>query len=311
MDKLSVKEFVERSHHELELSVVAGRDGLETQFINSERIQKLGLALSGYHDYIHSGRIQMVGKSEISFLNQLSPGGREVAVNALDPTAICCFLLTKGLEPPEELVKFADVNLIPVVQTPAVSSRAISLVTEFLQKELAPEITLHGVLLEMYGIGVLLLGESGIGKSECALDLITRGHRLVSDDAVRIKRAAGRLEGAAPELTAEHLEIHGLGILNVRELFGVSSICEKIRIDLCIDLVKWDEIEHIERIGLEMRERVIFEVPTPQFILPVSSGRNLSTLLETAVRVFLLRRSGHDAAQQLVDRHAAMMAESR
>ncbi len=271
-------------------------------------MQKLGLALSGFHDYIHSGRVQMVGKSEISFLAQLSDQDRRKAVDSLRPEDICCILLTTGLQPPIELFEFAETRGVPIVQTPAISSRAISLVTELLQKLLAPEITVHGVLLEMYGIGVLLFGESGIGKSECALDLITRGHRLVSDDAVRLRRAGSRLDGFAPELTAEHLEIHGLGILNVRDLFGVSSICEKIRIDLCIELVKWDEMEHIERIGLEMREKVIFEVPTPQFTLPVSSGRNLSTLLETAVRVFLLRQSGLDAAQQLVERHTEIIS---
>jgi HPr kinase/phosphorylase len=194
------------------------------------------------------------------------------------------------------------------LQTPLVSSKTIGIVTNYLQKRLAPQITVHGVLLEIYGVGVLILGESGIGKSECALDLITRGHRLISDDAVCIKRIGTDLEGRSPDLIREHIEIRGLGILNVRELFGVTSIGKCKQIELCIELIKWSAAGEIERIGLEIGEQDVFGVKIPKVVLPVSSGRNLSTLVETAVRVHLLRAAGYDAAQRLIEKHAAKIA---
>ena len=182
--------------------------------------------------------------------------------------------------------------------------------SEKLQKnELAPQITIHGVLLGIYGIGVLIVGESGIGKSECALDLITRGHSLVSDDAVCIRKIGSRLEGRSPELTFEHIEIRGLGILNIRDLFGVSSVRKCKSIALCIELKKWKDVEEIERVGLEMRQENIFGIEVPKVVLPVSSGRNLSTLVETAVRVHLLQISGGNAARKLIEKHTTKLSE--
>jgi HPr kinase/phosphorylase len=175
---------------------------------------------------------------------------------------------------------------------------------------LAPQTMLHGVLLGMYGLGVFLQGESGIGKSECALDLITRGHHLISDDAVWVKKIGDKLEGRSPELTYEHLEIRGLGIINIRDLFGVSAVGKQIKIDLCIELKKWDELGEIERLGLETKETEIFGVRIPKFVLPVSSGRNVSTLVETAVRVHLLRATGYDAAQKLIKKHMEILSAS-
>lgn len=169
------------------------------------------------------------------------------------------------------------------------------------------QVNLHGVLLEIFGVGILLTGDSGIGKSECALDLIAKGHRLVADDAVKIHRIENLIEGSAPELTFELLEIRGLGIFNVRELFGTAAVCKRIKIELCLELKKWDEIENVERIGLEAEELEISGVKIGKFILPVSSGRNLSTLVETAVRVYRLRCAGQDAALHLIQKHAAVL----
>lgn len=161
----------------------------------------------------------------------------------------------------------------------------------------------HGVLMEMHGFGVLLQGESGIGKSECALDLITKGHRLVADDVVELENLGGRLEGKAPELISGILEIRGLGIVSVRELFGVSAVCDRLDVDLCIELVKWANVAEINRIGLELQEETLQGVTLPKFILPVSSGRNVSTLIETAIRIFMLRNTGSNAAKTLLDKH--------
>ena len=169
-------------------------------------------------------------------------------------------------------------------------------------------LSLHGVLLEIYGIGLILIGESGIGKSECALDLITRGHKLVSDDSVRITKLGRRLEGSSPELTFEHLEIRGLGIISIRKLFGDAAVRRKIDIELCVELKRWDAVENIESIGLEVMEYDISGVSLQKFVLPTGPGRNLATLVETAVRMFILRREGFDAAQELIGKHNALVA---
>lgn len=306
--RMTIAEFAEKAPAELELKVLAGADGCATNVINSERIQKLGLALAGFSHYIHPGRVQIVGQSEIAFLEQLSGEKKLEAFAQLDFEKISCILTTKNLSPPPELIEIADERRLPILQTPLVSSKTIGIVTNYLQMRLAPQITVHGVLLEIYGVGVLILGESGIGKSECALDLITRGHRLISDDAVCIKKIGSRLEGRSPDLIREYIEIRGLGILNVRELFGVTSTGKCKQIELCIELIKWSDAGEIERVGLEMREQDVFGVKFPKVVLPVSSGRNLSTLVETAVRVHLLRVAGYDAAQRLIDKHAAKIA---
>jgi HPr kinase/phosphorylase len=160
----------------------------------------------------------------------------------------------------------------------------------------------------LYGIGVLILGESGIGKSECALDLITRGHNLIADDSVMVKRIGGKIQGSSPELTREFLEIRGLGIINIREIFGVVAVGkQKKQIDLCIELKRWNQLEDIERLGLEAQEEDIFGVKITKFVLPVSSGRNTSTLVETAIRLYLSRLSGFDAAQRLIERHSNLL----
>lgn len=305
--KITISDFVEKSSNKLNLSVLAGEKGLKQREISSSRIQKLGLALAGFAHYIHEGRIQIVGQSEIAYLNQLSSEDRIQAIKNLDLEKICCILVTKNLVPAKELLEIADERSLPVIRTSDVSSLAINEVTKFLEEILAPHITLHGVLMGMYGIGVLILGESGIGKSECALDLITRGHRFISDDVVFIKKIGERLEGSAPEITREHLEIRGLGILNIRDLFGVSAIGKNKTIELLIEFKKWNEMDEIERVGLEIREEEIFGVKLKKFILPISVGRNLSTLVETAVRVYLMDVSGVNAAQKLIEKHSALL----
>lgn len=305
---ITVEQFLSSVPPELPLTVLFGVRGVADQKLNSHRIQKFGLALSGFPNYIHHGRIQNIGQSEIAYLLQLTESERRAAFQKIDPTRVSCLLLTKSLDPPAELVAFANSNSIPILQTPLLSSRAISMITLHLERLLAPETVIHGVLLEIHGIGVLINGPSGIGKSECALDLVTRGHRLVADDAVLVKRIGGCLEGSAPELTFEHLELHGLGIISVRDLFGVSAVCKSINIELCIELKKWSEIANIERVGLEMMQHEIFGIDVPKFMLPVSSGRNLATIVDTAVRIFLLRNAGYDAASKLIERHSAMVA---
>jgi HPr kinase/phosphorylase len=306
---ITVSEFLTHAPPHLELRVLAGAEGTNTRQLTVARIQKLGLALAGFAHYIHPGRLQIVGQSEIWYLGQLEAERRREAIH-LALEKISCVLVTKGLEPPLELIEAAEAANLPLLSTPVVSSVAIDNVTQCLQEMLAPLIVRHGVLIDIYGLGVLIEGASGIGKSECALDLVARGHRLVSDDVVEVRRiGTDRLSGTAPELLREHLEIRGLGIINIRDLFGVSSISAAKNIDLSIMLERWDEASEVDRLGIDAQAIDILGVNVPQVLIPVSPGRNLSTLVETAVRVQLLRVRGYNAARDFVARHSKMIEE--
>jgi len=306
---ITVEDFLAGAPARLELKVLAGGRGAAGREIDIARIQKLGLALAGFAHYIHPGRVQIVGQSEIWYLGQLSSEKKREAIQNLALEKISCVLVTKELTPPEELLEEAERAALPVIQTPLISSIAIVAVTEFLQEALAPREVRHGVLLDLYGLGVLIEGKSGIGKSECALDLIVRGHRLIADDLVEVRRTGPeQLVGSAPDLLRDHIEIRGLGILNIRDLFGVSAMSESKSIGLSISLNRWEESGEVDRLGLDVRTVEILGVKVPNFLLPVSPGRNLSTLVETAVRVHLLRTRGYNAAQAFVARHAEMMS---
>ena len=305
---VTVSEFLAHAPSQLELRVLAGQEGASTRELTTPRIQKLGLALAGFTHYIHSGRLQIVGQSEIWFLGQLDAERRREAIRNLGLERISCVLVTKDLQPPPELIELAEEAALPLLSTPVLSSIAISTVTDYLQQMLAPLALRHGVLMDIYGMGILLEGASGIGKSECALDLIAHGHRLVSDDLVEVRRiGAERLVGTAPDLLREHLEIRGLGIINIRDLYGVSAISTAKNIDLSIRLERWDEANGVDRLGIDAQAIEILGVSVPQVLIPVSPGRNLSTLVETAVRVQLLRVRGYDAAKTFVARHAKML----
>lgn len=308
--QIYIAEFVETAPAELKIEILAGADGLREKKIWSPRIQKLGLALAEFSEYIHAGRVQIVGQSEISYLSQLENTQRIEALNNLDWEKTSCILITNNLAPPEELERIADQKNLPILRTALVSSKTIQLVSDFLQKILAPQIFRHGVLMEIYGLGVLMLGESGIGKSECALDLITHGHRLISDDQVILKKIGESLIGSAPELTREHLELRGIGIVNVRDLFGVSAIGKPQAVELVIEVKKWNETIEAERLGLDREEETILGAKITKFILPVRAGRNISTLIETAVKIHLLRGDGFDAAKTLTEKHSQMLKES-
>jgi HPr kinase/phosphorylase len=305
---ITIADFVAQSPPRVRLSLLAGERGAAARVLDSPRIQKLGLALAGFSHYIHAGRVQILGQSEVWYLEQLAPDKRREAILNLELEKIACVLVTKGMAPPVEFVEACEMAALPLVQTPLVSSVAIGAVTEYLEESLAPREVRHGVLLDLYGLGVLLEGSSGVGKSECALDLIVRGHQLVADDMVEVRRAGQRLVGGAPELLREHMEIRGLGILNVRELFGITAVGDARGVDLAIRLERWEEAKEVERLGLDARTVEILGVQVPYFVLPVSPGRNLATLVETAVRVHLLRTRGYNAAQSFAERHARVLA---
>ena len=216
----------------------------------SSRVQRPGLALTGYTDYIRYGRVQIMGGSEISYLQKLRSRPARGHPRAPVPLPISCFVVTKGLAPAPELLRAAERRGIPVLTTPVESTAFIKQLSSFLETRLALRVHLHAVLMDVFGLGVLIMGESGIGKSECALDLMDRGHRLVADDVVEIKRMTEALVGDSPDLTRYHMEIRGLGVLNIKDLYGVSAIRTSKRVELVVQLERWEPAKEYDRLGL-------------------------------------------------------------
>ena len=225
------------------------------------------------------------------------------SINRLCSFPISCFIITKGLTPPDFLLESADKAGIPVLGTHHQSSTFISLITKFLEERLLPTTHLHGVLIDVLGVGVLLTGKSGIGKSECALDLVIRGHRLVADDMVFIKKKMpAALVGQAEETIQHLMEIRGLGIINIKDLYGVSSIREKKIIDMVLELVEWNPDQEYDRLGVDDRRTTILGVDVPHICIPVRPGRNLGSIIEVAARNFLLKGMGYHSARDFQER---------
>ncbi|HEX6852300.1 MAG TPA: HPr(Ser) kinase/phosphatase [Candidatus Polarisedimenticolaceae bacterium] len=285
----------------LGLALVAGAEGLDN-VVDRPRIQKPGLALAGFLEYIHPGRIQILGRSEITFLSERPSVERARLVSQVCRQGVACFVVTTGLEPPPELVLEAESNGVPLLRTELASSATIERLTQYLGEKLAPRVVLHGVLLDVYGLGVLLLGDSGVGKSECALDLIVRGHRLVSDDVVEIRRKGEQLVGTGPELTRYHMELRGLGIVNVKDLFGVASVRLTKFVEYAIRLDPWKPGKRYDRLGLDEQGYEILGLTLPYIEMPVGPGRNLSVLIEVAARNHLLKLKGFHPARELARR---------
>ncbi len=308
---ITVRELSQLSSQGLKLTPLTGEDALANQ-ITSSQIQKLGLALAGYVDYLHEGRVQLVGRTEIDYLKTLSAADRKKAIEGIFARKLACVVVTTGLKAPAALVGNCDRLKVPLFETEAVSSTTITEITSFLEEQLSLRSTIHGVLMEVYGLGVLLLGPSGIGKSECALDLILGGHRLVSDDLVIIRKVgSGRLVGSGPSDIQFHMELRGLGIINIKELFGVSVLSPKTIIDLAIDLVPWNTEEEYDRLGLDERRYSLLDVSVPLITMPVASGRNLATLVEVSVRIQMLKNQGYSPSSDFFKRLDARLRVPR
>ncbi len=296
---VTVQEFSDAPSLGLDMEVLAGHEGLRNE-ITSPRIQKLGLALAGFTDYLHPGRVQVVGGSEMNFLEMLEPAGRGSAIRRLQRSSISCIVITRGLKPPDELLELADQEKIPLLRTTAQSSVLIAKISEYLEMRLAPRTTIHGVLLEVFGLGVLLLGPSGIGKSECALELILRGHRLVADDSVVItRRGQNRLIGEGGALLRHHIELRGLGVIDIRELFGVSATGGAQNLDFAVRLERWKPDEEYDRLGLDASVIEFLGAVIPLIEMPVAPGRNVSALVEVAARIQLLKQLGYSPSREL------------
>ncbi|HEX8960360.1 MAG TPA: HPr(Ser) kinase/phosphatase [Geobacteraceae bacterium] len=304
---LAIEELLREKEYGLDLKLVAGEKGLSHRIFSS-RIQKPGLALTGYTEHLHPDRLQVLGNTEISYLRQLPEERAADAIGKLCSFPISAFIITKGLEPPDVLKGEAERAGIPLLVTPHQSSTFISLITKFLEERLLPTTHIHGVLVDVLGVGVLLLGKSGIGKSECALDLVIRGHRLVADDIIYIKKKMpAALVGQAGETIQYHMEIRGLGIINVKDLYGVSSIREKKIIDLVLELIDWDPVQEYDRLGIDDQVYTILGVGLPHLKIPVRPGRNLTSIIEVAARNFLLKGMGYHSAREFHEKLLARM----
>lgn len=284
-----------------DLSLRAGGAGLARR-ITRVSLQKTGLALTGLPQYLEDGRVLLFGRSEVQYLAGLDPGERRLRLQDVLRPGLPCIVVTAGLAVDPVLGEMADARGVPVLSTDVLTSETLVTLTGVLEEGLAPMITMHGVLVDILGLGVLLLGESGIGKSECALDLVVRGHRLVADDAVEITRRGSVLIGASPQLTRHHMEVRGLGIMNVQDLFGVASTRQSMQVEFIVRLVRWDSHTEYERLGLDEAAEPLLGLPLPVVTLPVGPGRNIGILVEVAARRHLLLARGISAAQRLAAR---------
>ncbi len=302
MLNIPVIKLLRESKHRLHLELISGKGGLDKK-ISIPRIQKPGLALTGDTSNLHPGRIQILGKAEMKYLNSLSPAQRRSVIKAIGDVDIACIIITRNADSPKALIDMCKTKNIPLLRTRLLTSTFVNRATRFLEESLADSTCLHGVLMDIFGVGILLVGKSGMGKSECALDLVLRGHRLVADDIVNIrKRPPSTLYGTGSEIIKHHMEIRGIGIINIRDLFGISAVRDRKVIEMVIELSEWNPDIEYDRLGLEEHRYTILDVNVPFIQIPVRPGRNLSAIIEVATRNHLLKVGGYHSAKEFQER---------
>ncbi len=310
MQSLKIGALLEDAQFDLRVELVAGGPGLARK-ITSSRVQKPGLALAGFLGHLHRERLQVFGNTEISFLATL-PAERQVrVVRDLFSADIAGLCVTKNLEVPRVLADAAEATGIPLFRTKHLSSTFIANVERFLEDALTQSTSLHGVLVDVLGVGVLILGKSGIGKSECALDLVLRGHRLVADDIVDVKRKGDSVIGAGSAIIRHHMEIRGIGIINIKDLFGVAAVRDHKKIEVVVELMEWDPAVEYDRLGVDERKFTVLDVEVPMLVVPVRPGRNMTTIIEVAARNQLLKLQGHHSALEFQEKLNRAIAEGQ
>jgi HPr kinase/phosphorylase len=261
---------------------------------------------------VHPERVQILGATELAYLASLPQAEATHGIETFMALEPACVIVTKGLDVPQALLEAAARRGVPLLRTRVMSSAVIESVQEYIARKLAPTTSLHGVLLDVLGVGVLLVGRSGVGKSEAALELIMRGQRLVADDLVEVRRTVGDvLVGSASELIKHHMEVRGLGIINIKDMFGVAAVRDEKKVELVVELHQWDEGAEHDRIGLDELSYKILEVDVPFLRIPVSPGRNVSALIEVAARNRLLQVRGHHSAREFQERLDRALAAAR
>jgi HPr kinase/phosphorylase len=259
--------------------------------------------MAGYFDYYPGERVQLLGKTELTFAEKLNDTDRESRLERLCTDITPGIIITRGLDIPEELIEAAERESVPLLRSKQKTTRFSSLLTNFLESKLAPTTAVHGVLVDIYGVGVLITGKSGVGKSETALELVKRGHRLVADDCVEIRQEdEDYLVGNSPELIEHLLEIRGLGIINVMTLFGAGAVRSYKKISIVMNLELWDPKKQYDRLGLDEEKMKIIDTEITKLTIPVRPGRNLAVIIEVAAMNFRLKRMGMNAAEQFTSR---------
>ncbi|MGH7564713.1 MAG: HPr(Ser) kinase/phosphatase [Gemmatimonadota bacterium] len=302
MASLTVADLLARKAHPLALTLLTDEDTADRQIPSSE-VASPGLVLAGYTErFVHS-RVQVLGETEIIYLESLSKGERESAIHRFLDFELPVVFITKGMEPPRGLIERANERGIPVVSTELKTGAFYSAIKAFLETLFAPSTYIHGSLADIYGVGLLFVGRSGIGKSECVLDLVERGHRLVADDQVHVtRRTAGMLIGRGSDVLGFHMEIRGVGIIDIQSLFGIRAVRLQKRIEVVVRLEDWDESTGIERVGLEDEKTEILEVEIPLVRVPLNPGKNITVIAEVVAMNHLQRFAGRHAAERFNQR---------
>ncbi|KIO67033.1 hypothetical protein B4064_1352 [Caldibacillus thermoamylovorans] len=298
MSKVTIKDILNK----FKLELISGEEGINRPVTTSD-ISRPGLEMAGFFDYYPEDRLQLLGRTELTFFSMLNEEDRIVRMQRLCTDVTPGIIITRGLEIPEELIEASEQEAVPVMRSNLKTTQLVSRLTNYLEIALAPTIAIHGVLVDVYGVGVLITGQSGVGKSETALELVKRGHRLVADDCVEIRQEDQEsLVGNSPPLIEHLLEIRGLGIIDVMTLFGAGAVRSYKRITMCIHLENWDQNKRYDRLGLDEDKMKIFDVEIPKLTIPVRPGRNLAVIIEVAAMNFRLKKMGVNAAKQFTQR---------
>ena len=287
--------------HELQLETAFLPKSADDILIQSRDVVRPGMELNGYHEYFDPNRIAVLGRAEMYMLESLKPERRAMALDSylsLKPPAV---IVARGIDPGKDFMEIAETYHVPVLRTTESTSNVVASLVAYLNVELAPRITRHGVLVEVYGEGILLVGDSGVGKSETAIELIKRGHRLIADDAVEIRRVSSKsLVGQSPENIRHFIELRGIGIINARRIFGMGAVKPQEKIDMCINLEIWDATKVYDRMGMDSEYTEILGIKVPVMTIPVKPGRNLAIIIEVAAMNNRQKKMGYNAAYELL-----------
>ena len=293
---------------DLEMLVASSKTELD---VNVNDVNRPGMQLVGFYEYFAYERPQVIGKVEMTYLDSLEPEVRRQSLEKYMSYPIPCIIIGWNMNPPSELIEIAQKRDIPVLRSSLKTTRLVVKLIHYLGQVLAPHVTRHGVLVDVYGVGVLLTGDSGVGKSEAALELVKRGHQLCADDVVDICRVSDdRLVGESPERVRHFMEIRGIGIIDIRAMYGIGAVSVSTSIDLVIHMEKWDSNKEYDRLGLTDESTTILDVKVPYQVMPVKPGRNVAIIIEVAARNLSLKRMGYNAAHELDRRLTEMLMQN-
>ncbi len=307
IESISVREFFESSKTSLQMEILAGEEGLDNRIVEKS-LNRPALALAGYFKHFANGRLQLFGAGEMAYLRDVDDKTQTRMLKEIISRKIPAIVISRDLDPTPALLRLANAFKVPVLRSRMKSKDFASEATVLLEKEFAPYTNLHGTLMDVRGVGVLIRGASGVGKSECALGLIERGHSLVADDYIEVHLLGDHgLRGSAKALNQGFMECRGIGIINIAALFGVRSVLQHKSIDFVVSFVLWKEGMEEDRTGLDTEPYTILNQPVPQVILPVRPGRDMARLVEVAAMVHALKKTGYDSAQEFNKRLIAHM----